>query len=275
MAEKLNEILVDGKITKEQKDSLLDFARVHSDSIDLMRDVNWKIDEDILVKINEEYVDYAKKGDRERRERFLKDEGYRQELLDDLGSEEEVMDYFDGLFDQELEVVEEVDEDDDDFYFYDEEDGEMDLLDLSEEELQGIEFIEDEEEEFALDEYALYDVLEYSDEYYEKEGFETKKPDLLGKHYSRFSHSSMGSIYEISRFSPDRVHKELKDQLISLYSYPFMIDEYLFLDPCYLQGERGVLSICSHESFARLSLTDEEFSEFKKLGIPYLEAGDS
>ena len=294
-------IYIPSEITDEESEKILNFARERADVLELIRYANFKLDEKIIEEVNAEWLDFVKTMDKERREKFENDSEFRESLLEDLELEEdEVFEYFDTILKQDLSIISEEDELADYDNYLDED---VDLDELEELDFMDYYSVDDfedvdiEEEETrilsALKEEGLVPVtatledLDELDEYvgdvdaietYEEGendilgniAYSSERSDYLETVFSRVSPVSYGPIFEISRFNLETAILDLAEQLdLSLFKFPLKFDGFEFEDPVFALEGRPILSICSHENFAVMHLTDEEYEDFKALDVKH------
>jgi hypothetical protein len=92
----------------------------------------------------------------------------------------------------------------------------------------------------------------------------------LGNKFSFISHCSMGGgvfkAYEFEIISPMVSYLLNARSLFKYYSFDG-IDK--LENPALYSENKLILSVCTHEHTAALHLTDEQYNDFKKIGIPY------
>ena len=114
----LTKIKVDRNFSHEESISLLEFIMGLANSVELCRQVAYKLDDSTLEKVNKEWEDFAIEEDAKRRKRYEEDDEYR-EIFDNLKPENvEVSEIFDVLLKANLAIIK-AEERVDDFFFVD------------------------------------------------------------------------------------------------------------------------------------------------------------
>lgn len=273
----LVKIKVDRNFSHEESISLLDFIMGLANSVELCRQVAYKLDDSTLEKVNKEWEDFAIEEDAKRRKRYEEDDEYR-EIFDNLKPDNvEVSEIFDVLLKANLAIIK-AEERVDDFFFVDpDSDFELDT------ETIDLEF-EDNPEIKALSE-GLVDKLNSKDsdseaaeqtseleKYYL--AFKDEKNISISVRHSRLNIDGSGPIYEFVKFDlsknefKDMLRSELKE---SLFKEPINIEDFDFKSPLFYINERPIMNISTENQEIVLKLNEEELDEFKKLGIEYTD----
>lgn len=271
----LSKIKVDRNFSHEESISLLDFIMGLANSVELCRQVAYKLDDSTLEKVNKEWEEFAIEEDAKRRKRYEEDDEYR-EIFDNLKPDNvEVSEIFDVLLKANLAIIQ-AEEKVDDFFFVDpDSDFELDT------ETIDLEF-EDNPEIKALSE-ELVDKLNSKDsdseaaeqtseleKYYL--AFKDEKNISLSVRHSRLNIDGSGPIYEFVKFDlsknefKDMLRSELKE---SLFKEPINIEGFDFKSPLFYINERPIMNISTENQEIVLKLNEKELDRFKKLGIEY------
>lgn len=273
----LSKIKVDRNFSHEESISLLDFIMGLANSVELCRQVAYKLDDSTLEKVNKEWEDFAIEEDAKRRKRYEEDDEYR-EIFDNLKPDNvEVSEIFDVLLKANLAIIK-AEEKVDDFFFVDpDSDFELDT------ETIDLEF-EDNPEIKVLSE-ELVDKLNSKDSDSEAAGqtselekyylaFKDEKNISISVRHSRLNIDGSGPIYEFVKFDlgknefKDMLRSELKE---SLFKEPVNIEGFDFKSPLFYINERPIMNISTENQEIVLKLNEKELDEFKKLGIEYTD----
>lgn len=95
------------------------------------------------------------------------------------------------------------------------------------------------------------------------EGFD----DFIEVNYTNDTPVTSGPEFEMVYFKIGDTFQQLKTRLPSLFKFPYKIIDKCYEDLAFYNGSRVIMAICSHEKFAYLNLTDEEYNNIKELGI--------
>ena len=188
------------------------------------------LSDEITIAINDIYNEYLE-DDKNRRCKYLTDSEYKINLLNLYNSDEEVMEYFDRLKKYDLIELENVKE-------------EL-VLQLN----------EGTEDTKSLGDYKAISLPHES---------------YLGSRFTVYSHCTLGGgIYKLFCFQIDEKLKDKlleKSDLLAFYSYN-NID--FLADPGFYYDDELICSICSHEQTTFLFLKEDQYMQFKQLGIPH------
>lgn len=77
-------------------------------------------------------------------------------------------------------------------------------------------------------------------------------------------------VVELFTFELNDNLKQCLYNMEDLFSYINFCDDITLEDLTFYRGEEVLLSICSHEQFANLTLSEDEYNDFLKLEIPHL-----
>ncbi|MBE5960884.1 MAG: hypothetical protein E7256_05790 [Lachnospiraceae bacterium] len=91
----------------KELEKFLDFASKISDEFSVARYFNGVIPDEVLKSVHDEYKDMLIQGDRNRRKAFSENMEYRQRICEFTGSVEAAEEYFDQLYQQDMEGLEE------------------------------------------------------------------------------------------------------------------------------------------------------------------------
>lgn len=273
----LVKIKVDRNFSHEESISLLDFIMGLANSVELCRQVAYKLDDSTLEKVNKEWEEFAIEEDAKRRKRYEEDDEYR-EIFDNLKPDNvEVSEIFDVLLKANLAIIK-VEEKVDDFFFVDpDSDFELDTetIDLEFEDNPEIKTLSEELVDKLNSKDSDSEAAEQTSElekYYL--AFKDDKNISLSVRHSRLNIDGSGPIYEFVKFDLSKV--EFKDMLRSeleesLFKEPINIEGFAFKSPLFYIDERPIMNISTENQEIVLKLNDEELDEFKKLGIEYTD----
>lgn len=91
--------------------------------------------------------------------------------------------------------------------------------------------------------------------------------DFIAAHYRNDTPVTRSSDFEIVYFKIGGTFQRLKSRLPSLFKFPYKMIDRCYEDLTFYNGSRVIMAICSHEKFAYLNLTNEEYKVIKDLGI--------
>ena len=273
----LTKIKVDRNFSHEESISLLEFIMGLANSVELCRQVAYRLDDSILEKVNKEWEDFAIEEDAKRRKRYEEDDEYR-EIFDNLKPENvEVSEIFDVLLKANLAIIK-AEERVDDFFFVDpDNDFELDTdeIDIEIEDNPEIKVLGEELVEKLNSKNSDREAEEQTSEletYYVP--FKDDENISISVRHSRLNIDGSGPIYEFVKFDLSKV--EFKDMLRSeleesLFKEPINIEGFAFKSPLFYIDERPIMNISTENQDIVLKLNDEELDEFKKLGIEYTD----
>ena len=273
----LVKIKVDRNFSHEESISLLDFIMGLANSVELCRQVAYKLDDSTLEKVNKEWEDFAIEEDAKRRKRYEEDDEYR-EIFDNLKPENvEVSEIFDVLLKANLAIIK-AEEKVDDFFFVDpDSDFELDTetIDLEFEDNPEIKTLSEELVDKLNSKDSDSEAAEQTSElekYYL--AFKDDENISLSVRHSRLNIDGSGPIYEFVKF--DLSKEEFKDMLRSelegsLFKEPINVESFAFKSPLFYIDERPIMNISTENQEIVLKLNEEELDEFKKLGIEYTD----
>ena len=273
----LVKIKVDRNFSHEESISLLDFIMGLANSVELCRQVAYKLDDSTLEKVNKEWEDFAIEEDAKRRKRYEEDDEYR-EIFDNLKPENvEVSEIFDVLLKANLAIIG-AEEKVDDFFFVDpDSDFELDTetIDLEFEDNPEIKTLSEELVDKLNSKDSDSEAAEQTSElekYYL--AFKDDENISLSVRHSRLNIDGSGPIYEFVKF--DLSKEEFKDMLRSelegsLFKEPINVESFAFKSPLFYIDERPIMNISTENQEIVLKLNEEELDEFKKLGIEYTD----
>lgn len=273
----LSKIKVDRNFSHEESISLLDFIMGLANSVELCRQVAYKLDDSTLEKVNKEWEEFAIEEDAKRRKRYEEDDEYR-EIFDNLKPDNvEVSEIFDVLLKANLAIIK-AEEKVDDFFFVDpDSDFELDTetIDLEFEDNPEIKTLSEELVDKLNSKDSDSEAAEQTSElekYYL--AFKDDKNISLSVRHSRLNIDGSGPIYEFVKFDlnknefKDMLRSELKE---SLFKEPINIEGFDFKSPLFYINERPIMNISTENQEIVLKLNEEELDEFKKLGIEYTD----
>ena len=271
----LSKIKVDRNFSHEESISLLDFIMGLANSVELCRQVAYKLDDSTLEKVNKEWEEFAIEEDAKRRKRYEEDDEYR-EIFDNLKPDNvEVSEIFDVLLKANLAIIK-AEEKVDDFFFVDpDSDFELDTetIDLEFEDNPEIKTLSEELVDKLHSRDSDSEAAEQTSElekYYL--AFKDEKNISISVRHSRLNIDGSGPIYEFVKFDlsknefKDMLRSELKE---SLFKEPINIEGFDFKSPLFYINERPIMNISTENQEIVLKLNEEELDEFKKLGIEY------
>lgn len=273
----LVKIKVDRNFSHEESISLLDFIMGLANSVELCRQVAYKLDDSTLEKVNKEWEEFAIEEDAKRRKRYEEDDEYR-EIFDNLKPDNvEVSEIFDVLLKANLAIIK-AEEKVDDFFFVDpDSDFELDTetIDLEFEDNPEIKTLSEESVDKLNSKDSDSEAAEQTSElekYYL--AFKDDENISLSVRHSRLNIDGSGPIYEFVKFDlnknefKDMLRSELKE---SLFKEPINIEGFDFKSPLFYINERPIMNISTENQEIVLKLNEEELDEFKKLGIEYTD----
>lgn len=90
--------------------------------------------------------------------------------------------------------------------------------------------------------------------------------DFIELDYTNDTPVTSGPEFEMAYFKIGDIFQQLKSMLPSLLKFPYKIIDKCYEDLTFYNDSRVIMAICSHENFAYLNLTDEEYKNIKDLG---------
>ncbi len=79
------------------------------------------------------------------------------------------------------------------------------------------------------------------------------------------------AVMENYTFSLNDSLKQVFFKMDNIFSNVEIIDELIMDDPAFYKDNNVFLSICSHEQYATLNISEVEYEEFRQLNIPHLD----
>lgn len=116
----------------------------------------------------------------------------------------------------------------------------------------------------------MVDMLENKKNLCEERAPYTNMPsDFLYHNFTRSSSVTRGPVFEMFYYNIDETFDKLRISIKTLFEYPYYINDFPLEDMCFYKDKFKKIAVCSHEGYAFMELSDDEYNEFLELKIEH------
>ena len=94
------------------------------------------------------------------------------------------------------------------------------------------------------------------------------KESFMESRFTAYSHCTIGGLYKVYQFKMDKKICNYLEQQINLMSMNCFQSNTMLEDPAFYKDDRLICSICSHERTCTFYLEEVEYVEFLKIDVP-------